>query len=129
MDGSAINVAWGNRLRRLREQRGVKRERVALDLDMTAENWRHYESGRNPLVARHLPVLARSLGIPFDQFMAELVSAWVEVDSVDTAASQTDDETSANYNYNEGAKRKKGGAYPCAPRHMGDCTKGRVLVA
>lgn len=58
-----LNRAIGERLRLLREARGIRRERIALALDMGAENLRHYEAGRSRLALEHLPIIADIYGM------------------------------------------------------------------
>lgn len=58
VDYVARNQSVGKRLRELREQRGIPKERLALVFEMSGENWRHYESGRNRIAIEMLPELA-----------------------------------------------------------------------
>lgn len=67
---TAASLDVGRRLRGLREERGIPKELVALTLGMSAENLRHYESGRNQLAVTQLPALANL----FKMTLPELVS-------------------------------------------------------
>lgn len=66
----ARRQAIGQKLRSLREERGIPRERIALALTMGSENLRHYESGRVRITLEMLPVLAEI----FDMSVGELAT-------------------------------------------------------
>lgn len=57
------NQQIGRLLRSVRIERGIKAEQMAERLAMSAENYRHYEAGRNKLSALDLPRFANALGI------------------------------------------------------------------
>lgn len=71
---SEQSLIVGRRLRELREHRGIPKELVALRLGMSAENVRHYESGRNQLAVTMLPTLANVYGMTLAELVAELFS-------------------------------------------------------
>lgn len=50
--------AMGAALKAIRQERGLQLWQVASDLEMSTENLRHYESGRNRLVAADIPRFA-----------------------------------------------------------------------
>lgn len=68
-----LNQSIGRRLRTLREERGIRREQVALALDMGAENLRHYEAGRSGLLLKMLPDIADVFGMTPLELAAQLL--------------------------------------------------------
>lgn len=72
VDGAKTESA-GHRLRVLREQRGIQRERLALALGMGSENLRHYEAGRQGLTLRMLPRIAEVFGMSARELAAHLL--------------------------------------------------------
>lgn len=76
------NAAMGKKLRELREERGIKREQVALALDMGAENWRHYEAGRTKLTLPMLPKIADAYGLDLARLIGELFYLPEDADTV-----------------------------------------------
>lgn len=69
---TSAGVSVARRLRELREERGIPKERVALAFEMSAENWRHYESGRNQLAVTMLPTIAAIYDITVENLLLEL---------------------------------------------------------
>lgn len=69
---TSAGVDVARRLRELREERGIPKERVALAFEMSAENWRHYESGRNQLAVTMLPTIAAIYDISVENLLLEL---------------------------------------------------------
>lgn len=100
----------GRRLRDVREARGIPKERVALEMEMSAENWRHYESGRNQLAVTQLPKLADI----FRMTLPELVAALFDAREICNTQYNSDNGRSnpgnANYNYTESRGRAFGPA-------------------
>lgn len=70
-----LSRAIGQRLRVLREARGIRRELVALALDMGSENLRHYEAGRSRLALEHLPAIADIYGMSVGELATLLLAA------------------------------------------------------
>lgn len=84
---TAASLDVGRRLRELREERGIPKERMALELSMSAENWRHYESGRNQLAVTMLPTIAALYGISLENLLLDLFELRV------TAPARSDSDT------------------------------------
>lgn len=99
-----VDEKLGQKLRFLREQRGIRRERLALDLDMGSENWRHYEAGRNHLQAWMLPVIAQSLGMDLPDLLSELYDLGGPCQAASVSGYESHNNGTANYNYTESAK-------------------------
>jgi transcriptional regulator with XRE-family HTH domain len=53
----------GGRLRALRRRVGLLPREMAQSLGMSTENYRHLESGRNRLLAMHVPLIAEALSL------------------------------------------------------------------
>jgi len=93
---TASSVEVGRRLRALRELRGIPKERVALDLAMSSENWRHYETGRNHLPASMLPLIAETYGMSLVDLVSALFDAptstvpLAHIDTLDSVESPTE---------------------------------------
>lgn len=83
------SLVVGRRLRELREERGIPKELVALKLSMSAENVRHYESGRNQLAVTMLPTLADIYGMTLAELVGELFSLPSTEDTVVPDGSRT----------------------------------------
>lgn len=101
---TAVMADVAQRLRGLRESRGIPKERVALALRMSAGNWAHYESGRNQLAVSQLPTLAEL----FDITVADLVVALFDLRDIcnnpGISDNGRDESVIANYNYTDDAK-------------------------
>jgi transcriptional regulator with XRE-family HTH domain len=67
-----LNRLIGQRLRTLREERRIPRERLALALEMTSENLRNYESGKQKLTLAMLPTIAAIYDISLENLLLEL---------------------------------------------------------
>lgn len=67
-----LNQAIGRKLRELREARGIRKERLALDLEMSAQNWALYEAGKQKLTVTMLPTIAGLYGMTVAELTAEL---------------------------------------------------------
>lgn len=98
------NNELGQKLRTLREQRGIRRERLALDLDMSAGNWAHYEGGRNQLNAWMLPRIADSLQMSLADLLSELYDLGGPCQAASVSVHERQNNGTANYNYTESAK-------------------------
>jgi transcriptional regulator with XRE-family HTH domain len=116
------NQDLGRKLRELREQRGIRRERLALDLDMSAGNWAHYEGGRNQINAWMLPTIAESLKMGLAELLSELYGLDGPCQTVATSDNGSQNKSTANYNYTESARSGFG---PLPPSYARD----RELVA
>lgn len=98
------SVEVGKRLRALRQVRGIPKERVALDLAMSSENWRHYETGRNHLPASMLPGIAETYGMSLVELVSALFDVRTESDTVVQNGRKTDNKITANYIYTDGRR-------------------------
>lgn len=67
-----LNQAIGRKLRELREARGIRKERIALELEMSAQNWALYEAGKQKLTVTMLPTIAGLYGMTVAELTAEL---------------------------------------------------------
>lgn len=97
------NHDLGRKLRMLREQRGIRRERLALDLDMSAGNWAHYEAGRNQINAWMLPAIAESLQMDLAELLSELYGLGGSCRETAESSPMRQNRISANYNYTKSA--------------------------
>lgn len=92
------------KLRELRESRGIPKEQVALTLAMSAENWRHYESGRNQLAVTMLPTLADLYGMTVAELVSALLTARTDSDTMYNSHGESDINSTANYIYTDGRR-------------------------
>lgn len=89
----------GDRLRQLREARGLKREHIALALETTTENWRHYEKGRSHLLAETLPLLAAVLGMSPGELATALFEPPAPVNTSKRKQTGKNSAHTVNYDY------------------------------
>lgn len=98
-----LNQRIGARLRDLREARGIRKERVALELDMSAQNWALYEAGKQKLTVTMLPTIAEVFGLTVADLVVALFDLREICDNQDISAKAMPDKGSANYNYTDDA--------------------------
>lgn len=59
----------GERIQKAREAAGMKIERLAVELDISADTARRYETGRTEPSYRQVVVIARLFGLPIEWFV------------------------------------------------------------
>lgn len=107
MDTEApLNKEIGLRLRALRESRGIRRERVALALEMGSENLRNYESGKQRMTLTMLPPVADLFGLTVPDLVSALFDARSNPSTTAHSRYEKNIENPANYNYTEWLKRR-----------------------
>jgi transcriptional regulator with XRE-family HTH domain len=100
-----LNTVIGRRLRTLREERRIPRERLALALEMSSENLRNYEAGKQKLTLAMLPTVADTYGMSLPDLLVELFNfEGSPCQSESTFVNERHNKGTANYNYTESAK-------------------------
>lgn len=103
------SLVVGRRLRELREERGIPKELVALKLSMSAENVRHYESGRNQLAVTMLPTLAGIYGMTVAELVSKLLVDRATSDTLQSSDTGSHNNRTANYDYTKSRQAASAG--------------------
>lgn len=96
-----LNKVIGQRLRALREDRRIPRERLALALEMSSENLRNYEAGKQKLTLSMLPTVAETYEMALTELLAELYGLGSTADTLGHSGDSSNNKSSANYDYTE----------------------------
>jgi transcriptional regulator with XRE-family HTH domain len=100
-----LNKVIGQRLRVLREDRRIPRERLALALEMSSENLRNYEAGKQKLTLSMLPTIAETYAMDLPDLFSELFEGVGSCQDTADSLPLRQNRTTANYNYTESERR------------------------